>query len=178
MGEDLSLKERDAIRTPMQWFSGPNAGFSSAPAGKLVRPVIGAGAYGYKKVNVTSQRLDPESLLLWFERMIRTLRECPEVGTGKGSVVETNAPPEVLVHRFDGGEGSMLFLHNLGRHHVTLDAGPLPGTGEDLHEVFADRSYPPPRRSLKGLELGARGYRWIRLCHNLTNFSAHATERG
>jgi maltose alpha-D-glucosyltransferase/alpha-amylase len=178
MGEDLSLKERNAIRTPMQWFSGHNAGFSSAPPGQLVRPVISSGAYGYKKVNVTSQRLDGDSLLLWFERMIRTLRECPEVGTGAGSVVETNAPPAILVHRFDAAQGAMLFLHNLGRHHARIDVGPVPGTGDDLHEVFSDRSYPPPRRSLRGLELAGYGYRWIRLAHKLTNSSAHATERG
>ena len=30
MGEDLRLKERAAIRTPMQWSSEPNAGFSEA----------------------------------------------------------------------------------------------------------------------------------------------------
>ena len=32
MGEDLSLKERDAIRTPMQWSAGKNGGFSTGPA--------------------------------------------------------------------------------------------------------------------------------------------------
>ena len=30
MGEDLTLKERAAIRTPMQWSDEPNGGFSTA----------------------------------------------------------------------------------------------------------------------------------------------------
>ena len=34
MGDDLSLKERDAIRTPMQWSGAPNGGFSTAPRKK------------------------------------------------------------------------------------------------------------------------------------------------
>ncbi len=27
MGDDLSLEERDAVRTPMQWCDAPNGGF-------------------------------------------------------------------------------------------------------------------------------------------------------
>ena len=30
MGDDLSLPERNAVRTPMQWSDAPNAGFSTA----------------------------------------------------------------------------------------------------------------------------------------------------
>ncbi|GAB3815240.1 hypothetical protein GCM10027605_62180 [Micromonospora zhanjiangensis] len=40
MGEDLSLPGRESIRTPMQWSMKPNAGFSEADAGKLIRPVV------------------------------------------------------------------------------------------------------------------------------------------
>ena len=38
MGENLDLPERFAVRTPMQWSDGPNAGFSDAPEGEIVRP--------------------------------------------------------------------------------------------------------------------------------------------
>lgn len=54
MGEDLSLPGRQAIRTPMQWSFKENAGFSTAPPDKLVRPVIDKGEYGYQTVNVTA----------------------------------------------------------------------------------------------------------------------------
>ena len=54
-----------------------------APPDELVRPVITDGEFGYEKVNVTAQRHDPDSLLAWFERMIRTLREAPEIGSGQ-----------------------------------------------------------------------------------------------
>ena len=37
MGEDLSLPERNAIRTPMQWSAGPNGGFSSTTRRKDLR---------------------------------------------------------------------------------------------------------------------------------------------
>jgi len=177
MGEDLSLPERDAIRTPMQWFNGLNAGFSATKPSKLIRPVIRDGDFGYEKVNVTAERLDPSSLLSWFERMIRTLRECPEVGTGQCSPVAAHLPRHVLVHRFDAPDGSMLFLHNLGRRGATVSLGKLDGVAEDLHEVFSDRAYPAPTADLSGLRLGPFGYRWIRLCHNLVDRSAHTTSR-
>ncbi|OLE29342.1 MAG: trehalose synthase, partial [Actinobacteria bacterium 13_1_20CM_3_71_11] len=75
MGEDLSLPDRQAIRTPMQWSAAPQAGFTESD--RPFRPVIRDGDYGYERVNVTDQRHDPTSLLAWFERMIHTLRESP-----------------------------------------------------------------------------------------------------
>ncbi|HEX6921236.1 MAG TPA: alpha-amylase family protein, partial [Actinomycetes bacterium] len=114
MGEDLSLPGRDAIRTPMQWESDRSGGFSTAPPERLVRPVTARGTYGVRRVNVHDQERDPASLLTWFERMIRTLRECPEVGVGTCTVIDVPMPRAVLAHRFDAPEGSMLFLHNLG----------------------------------------------------------------
>ncbi len=177
MGEDLSLRERDAIRTPMQWFDEPNGGFSAARPEDLIRPLVKRGKYGYPKVNVTAQRLDPNSLLSWFERMIRTLRECPEIATGKCEVVQAPVPKHVLVHRFDSPEGSVLLLHNLASRGVTLDLGPLPGTGADVHEMFADGPYPAPDSGLRGVRVDGHGYRWIRLAHRAEEFSARTTPR-
>ena len=47
MGDDLSLPERDSVRTPMQWSEGPNGGFSTAKAEDVHRPVIADGEFGY-----------------------------------------------------------------------------------------------------------------------------------
>lgn len=163
MGDDLSLEGRDAVRTPMQWSSVSNGGFSHAPGDRLLRPVIGGGEYGYERVNVTSQRRDAGSLLTWFEHMIHTLRECPECGTCPCTVLDEGVPREALAHRFDGPDGSVLFLHNLGTEDVTLDLGPQPDGGDRPFEVFADRRYEPPGRGLRSIALAGQGYRWFRL---------------
>ena len=63
MGDDLSLEERDAIRTPMQWNGGTDAGFSTAPAKNLHHPVIRGVDFGHETANVQAQRRDPGSLL-------------------------------------------------------------------------------------------------------------------
>jgi len=86
-------------------------------------------------------------------------------------------PTEVLVHRFDSPEGALLFLHNLGKKKLKIDLGRLPEQSDDMHEVLADREYEPPPADLKGLDLAPYGYRWIRLCHNVRDFSARATAR-
>jgi maltose alpha-D-glucosyltransferase/alpha-amylase len=168
MGENLSLPGRDAIRTPMQWNDGPAGGFSTAAPQDLVRPVPTRGAFGIKKVNVQDQERDGQSLLSWFGRAIRTLRECPEVGVGTCTVIDLPLPRSVLVHRFDAPEGAMLFLHNLADQAVTVDVGKLDGEGRPV-EVFADSDYPAVTSRLKDLELQGWGYRWIRLRRSNSN---------
>jgi maltose alpha-D-glucosyltransferase/alpha-amylase len=161
MGDDLSLPDRESLRTPMQWADAPNAGFSTT-SGDLVHPVIADGSYGYPRLNVSAQQRDPDSLLRWFEHMVHTLRECPEVGSGTCTVVAVDEPA-VLAHRMDAGQGTLLFLHNLGRDDVRVDVGRQPGQDAAPVEVLADRGYPPPGENLTGLDLAGCGYRWIRL---------------
>ncbi|MCZ7427539.1 alpha-amylase family protein [Micromonospora sp. WMMA1949] len=163
MGEDLSLDGRDAIRTPMQWSYADNAGFSTAEPEKLVRPVIDKGEYGYQKVNVTAQRKDPRSLLGWFERMIRTLREAPETGSGSTTYIDVPMPSGVLAHRADGRTGTMVFLHNLGTEDVEVDLSTLAPEADLPIDVLSDRNYEDVGK-LDRLKLGGYGYRWIRLC--------------
>src|SRR6201986_1680470 len=67
MGDDLSLPDRQSIRTPMQWAPRSNGGFPTAGGDRLVQPVITDGEFGSEKVNVRVQRNDPGSLLTWFE---------------------------------------------------------------------------------------------------------------
>ncbi|HEV7961979.1 MAG TPA: alpha-amylase family glycosyl hydrolase, partial [Actinoplanes sp.] len=162
MGDDLSLKGRDSIRTPMQWSFLQNGGFSTAEPDRVVRPVVSKGEFGYQNVNVTKQRHDPSSLLSWFERMIRTLREAPEVGSGTCTHIDIPAPHGVLVHRADDVTGTMLFLHNLGEHDGTVDLSSLADEAEYPNDVLADREYGELGK-LDAVAVGGYGYRWIRL---------------
>jgi maltose alpha-D-glucosyltransferase/alpha-amylase len=162
MGDDLSLPDREAIRTPMQWSHLSNAGFSTAAPGQLVRPVVTDGTFGYGTVNVRAQRNDPGSLLSWFEQMMRTLRECPEINTGSCTHVDVPTPPGVLAHRADDTTGTMLFLHNLDDQDAIVDLSSLAGIAASPAEMLADRDYGDI--DLAKLAVGGYGYRWIRLC--------------
>jgi len=160
MGEDLRLPERNAIRTPMQWADTTNGGFSKAHHDNLILPVIADGQYSYHRVNVTDQRRDAGSLLLWFERLLHTLRECSEVGTGEHQLIEVE-PDRVLAHRADAPSGAVLFVHNLGTEAARLKLPDERVEDQSPVEVFSNREY--DELDLDDLELDGYGYRWIRL---------------
>jgi len=177
MGEDLSLYGRNAIRTPMQWSPAVNGGFSHAD--ELVRPVIADGEYGYPNVNVVVQQQDPGSLLSWFERMIRTLRQCPEVGLGDCAVVDVGLPRHVMAHRAaQPGRGAMVFLHNLADEEVTVDLSAMGEQAESPYELLADRNYPPVDDTLSKIPLAGYGYRWIRLRDSSARHTGGQATRG
>ena len=111
MGDNLHLPERNCARTPMQWSAEPQGGFTKSD--KPILPVITGGVYGFEHVNVAQQRLDPNSLMNWMERMIRMRKEAPEIGWGEFSIVQTRTP-EVLAIRYDWRNNSVVVVHNLG----------------------------------------------------------------
>ncbi len=162
MGDDLSLHERDAIRTPMQWSAADNAGFSTSPKKALARPVISGGDFGHETLSVDAQRRDPGSLLHWMERMLHTLRECPELGIGSCTSVDTGEAAVLALHHEAPG-GVVLVLHNLSNRKRTVDLGEQPGQEGLPLEMFADQPYDPVGPALTGIELAGYGYRWIRL---------------
>jgi maltose alpha-D-glucosyltransferase/alpha-amylase len=122
MGENLRLPERECARTPMQWTDGRHGGFSIARS--VVRPVVCDDVYGYRRVNLADQRCDPDSLVNWTGRMLRTRRECPEISWGDYTIVRTSAA-DVLALRFDWRGSSLVTLHNFsgGTRRVRFNVG-------------------------------------------------------
>jgi len=163
MGENLALPERNALRTPMQWSPGAGGGFTTAPAAEQIRPVQTAGRYGAGTINVDGQQRDPDSLLRWFEDMIRVLRQYPEVGVGTCCVVDAPSPRHVLAHRFDAPEGSLLLLHNLADRALSVDLGRLDGVRGKPREIFSDGRYDAPTARFTDIALRGYGYRWFQL---------------
>jgi maltose alpha-D-glucosyltransferase/alpha-amylase len=156
MGEDLRLKERNAIRTPMQWSAEPNAGFSTAE--KLVRRVIDEGPYGYRELNVDAQARDPHSLLRWLTNMIRTRKGCPEIGAGEWRAVPTRNAHLIALAYTDSRGGTVVCIHNLDErpHETTLELG------RPLDSLLDDESI-TARSGRQRIRLDALGYRWYRL---------------
>jgi maltose alpha-D-glucosyltransferase/alpha-amylase len=161
MGEDLSLPERNSVRTPMQWDDEPNAGFSTAEADQLIRPVVRGGAFGYENVNVAAQRDKPGSLMQDLQRLIRTRRSCPEVGWGEWQLIDTHET-SVLALRYSWRGQGVLTLHNLADRNVEvrLDLGEGSPRLLPLHGDTDDRTR---RSAAEPVQLDGYGYRWFRL---------------
>jgi maltose alpha-D-glucosyltransferase / alpha-amylase len=157
MGEDLRLRDRTAIRTPMQWSAERNAGFSTAE--KLIRPVVTDGVYGYEMVNVEQQRRDPSSLLAWTARMIRLRKQCPEIGWGEWRLVPTGSSA-VLALQYRWRGNTIVCVHNLddGAREARLRVGG--GKLTDLLDADEPRSRPG---GVHRVPLEPYGYRWFRL---------------
>jgi maltose alpha-D-glucosyltransferase / alpha-amylase len=154
MGEDLSLRERESVRTPMQWTPDGNGGFSTAPRTQLCAPMISSGEFSYRNVNVADQQRDRGSLLQWFQRAMLIRRQCPEFASGKWEPLRLSAP-SVLALRYCGEEGTILAVHNLGEAGVRIRI-----KDKSLTDVFANRRYAPASSSVR---LDGYGYRWLRI---------------
>jgi maltose alpha-D-glucosyltransferase/alpha-amylase len=82
MGDNISLPDRNGVRTAMQWNSNFNAGFSDAPGEKLFSPIISDDIFGPKALNVEDQQRDQNSLWNTLRRMLTVRKQYPSFGLG------------------------------------------------------------------------------------------------
>jgi maltose alpha-D-glucosyltransferase/alpha-amylase len=163
MGDNLKLLERNCARTPMQWSTEPNAGFTKSA--KPVMPVISGGPYGFEHVNVAEQRRDPNSLLNWMERIIRMRKEVPEIGWGDFSFISAGTK-EVLIMRYEWRNNSVVLVHNLGSLPREVRFAVSTGEGEacTLVNLLSDDHSQPEDGDQHRVLLEPYGYRWYRAC--------------
>lgn len=82
MGDNIYLGDRNGVRTPMQWTSDRNAGFSRTDPAQLYAPPIMDPVYGYQAINVEAQERAPFSLLNWMKRLIALRKQTRVFGRG------------------------------------------------------------------------------------------------
>ena len=160
MGENLDLPGRLAVRAPMQWTPYDNGGFSQADPKRFVRPILTGGEFGFETVNVARQRGERESLLNWMAGLLRTRRECGEIGICPSATFATGTDA-VLGIRYDEGASTLVMVNNLS---AKKQAVHLPLSEEQLltaTELFADSRYPAFERPRFTLQ--PYGYRWLRV---------------
>ena len=162
MGDNLKLPERVCCRTPMQWSTEPNGGFTKSK--KPVVPVIDHGPFGYQHVNAADQRRDPGSMLNWTERIIRMRKEVPEIGWGEFKVLDVG-DKAVLAMRYDWRNNSVLFLHNLAAdpREIEFSTGLKDEDGSALINLLAAEHSHADSRGKHRICLEAYGYRWYRV---------------
>jgi trehalose synthase len=156
MAENLAIEGRLSVRAPMQWSAEPGGGFTTAE--EPVRPLV-EGGWGPRHVSVARQRREDGSLLNWMERLIRRRRECPELGWGRCTLIDT-ADPAVLAHRVDWDGSAIVAVHSFAGE--PREALVPVGEAEAAVDLFADDELRPRGGALE-LRLEAYGHRWLRL---------------
>lgn len=162
MGDELQVEGRDTVRTPMQWSSARNGGFSNAPKQALYRPVVSDARFGPKQVNVADQRTDPDSFLHWMRGLIHLRRECPEIGLGTWHSMEVEEP-SVFAHLCEWKGRIVVAVHNLTARpcEVVLDLSDNHVT--HLESLWGSGACEALAEGRFRLELAGFGYRWFRV---------------
>jgi maltose alpha-D-glucosyltransferase / alpha-amylase len=162
MGDDLSLPERNAARTPMQWSSEPHGGFTKSDEPFL--PVIDQAPFGFQHVNAAQQRRDPNSILNWTERVMRMRKEVPEIGWGRFEVLPSGTP-QVMVLRYEWRNNTVMFVHNLAAspREIRLKAKRAAAGEQDLVNLLSDDHSYPDKTGEHHIRLETYGYRWYRV---------------
>jgi maltose alpha-D-glucosyltransferase / alpha-amylase len=167
MGDNIYLGDRNGVRTPMQWTSDRNAGFSRCDPARLYFPVIMDPIYGYQVVNVEAQQSDQSSLLHWTRNMI-ALRKLFQV-FGRGSLTFLNpSNRKVLVYlrdleRPDGSHETVLCCANLSRfaQPVSLDLSAY--AGMEPVEMLGYVPFPTITSAPYALSLAPYSFLWLEL---------------
>ncbi|HYZ16584.1 MAG TPA: alpha-amylase family glycosyl hydrolase, partial [Candidatus Acidoferrum sp.] len=176
MGDNLFLKDRDGVRTPMQWSPDRNGGFSSAEPVRLYAPPVTDPVYGYEAVNVESQLRNPTSLLNWMRRIIAVRKANKAFGRGSLRLLYP-ANRRVLAFLREYEDETVLVVANLSgtAEAVQLDLAGF--AGRTPFEMLGSTAFPPLTTGPYAITLGPYGFFWFSLVRDPAGRSAPIRSR-
>jgi maltose alpha-D-glucosyltransferase/alpha-amylase len=175
MGDNIFLGDRDGVRTPMQWTSDRNGGFSRADPQRLYLPPIQDPVYGFEAVNVEAQSREPSSLLSWMRRMLSVRSSTHAFGRGQFTMLHPGNR-KVLAYLREHGDDVILCVANLSRVAQPVELELAPWRGRVPVEMLGRNSFPPVSELPYMLTLPGYGFFWFRLSTDAAPPSWH-TER-
>jgi maltose alpha-D-glucosyltransferase / alpha-amylase len=162
MGDNIYLGDRDGVRTPMQWSSDRNAGFSRADPAALYLPLLMDPVFGYQAVNVEAQERVATSFLHWLRRLLQVRKQHPVFGMGD---YEPLYPENRRVFAFTRQLGAdvVLVVTNLSRFAQPVELDLSRWTGLVPEEMFGRTPFPIIDNRSYRLAMGPHGFYWFRL---------------
>ena len=125
-GEDMELflklvhkQSRDNARTPMQWDSSKNAGFTKS------KPWIPLNN-NFKMINVTDQEEDPHSILQYYRKMIAFRKANKTLVYGEYKDLEPNDSKLFIYKRWDE-KNLFLIAHNFSDNSQEFNSNYIKG---------------------------------------------------
>jgi maltose alpha-D-glucosyltransferase/alpha-amylase len=163
MGDNYYLGDRDGVRTPMQWSSERNAGFSNANPQQLYLPLVIDPQYHYETVNVELQSRNASSLLWWMKHMIQARSRTKVFSRGDMKFIASENPKVLAFTRSYDGE-TVLVVANLSRYTQPVELDLRDFAGFTPREVFSKNKFPAVEDGRNYfITLGAYACQWFTL---------------
>ncbi len=173
MGDNIFLGDRDGVRTPMQWTSDRNGGFSRADPQRLYLPPIQDPVYGYEAVNVEAQSRDASSLLAWTRKLLAVRGGSQIFGRGSFTMLHPgNRKVLAYVREYDGEV--VLCVANVSRIAQPVELELANFKGRVPVEMIGRNAFPPVTELPYLLTLPAYGFFWFRLSTDVAPPKWHA----
>ena len=160
MGDNIYLGDRNGVRTPMQWSSDRNAGFSRANPQKLYLPVTIDPEYHFEAVNVEAQQNNPNSLLWWTKHLIEQRKNFSAFGRGTVAFLKCDNR-KVLAFTRRHNDESILVVANLSRFPQSAELNLDEFKDMTPVEIFGRAKFSPISTGGYCLTLGAHGFYWF-----------------
>ncbi len=162
MGDNIYLGDRNGVRTPMQWTSDRNGGFSRTDPARLFAPVVMDPVWGYQALNVEAQERSPSSLLNWMKRIIALRARHRTFGRG---AIRFISPPNrkilAYVREYDGE--TILCVANLSRTAQPAELDLRAWHGRVPIEMVGSTEFPRIGELPYFLTLAPYGFYWFLL---------------
>jgi maltose alpha-D-glucosyltransferase/alpha-amylase len=145
MGDNIELPDRNGLRTPMQWDTTPNAGFSESPETWL--PVIVHEPYSPAQVNVEQQLQQPASLWHQMQELI-TLRKNEKVFQSNRIKFIEQPDERVMLFLRSMDKDEILFVHNLSEEEIDFSVNFPRKPFKKLIDLFTNDDFELSGRTL------------------------------
>jgi maltose alpha-D-glucosyltransferase/alpha-amylase len=163
MGDNIYLGDRNGVRTPMQWTSDRNGGFSRCDPARLYLPVIMDAVYGHQSVNVESQQRSPSSLLSWMKRVLGVRRTNQAFSRGSLAFIRPSNRTVLAYVRVYENE-TVLCVANLSRSAQSAQLDLRPWKGRAPMEMLGRSVFPRIGDDTYSITLAPYGFFWFLLC--------------
>ena len=166
MGDNIHLGDRDGVRTPMQWTSDRNGGFSRANPQSLVLPAIMDPIYGFQANNVEAQNADPYSQLNWMRRMLQVRSKHRSFGRGTLKLMyPNNRKILAYLREYDDGDNceTILCVANVSHASQAVEIDLSLFAGKVPVEMLGGVAFPPIGQLPYLLTLPPFGFYWFTL---------------
>lgn len=160
MGDNIYLGDRNGVRTPMQWSSDQNAGFSGANPQKLFLPVVRDPMYRYEAVNVELQNENPASLLWWTKNLIALRKRLRAFSFGQIDFLSAGNSKVLAFLRKSEGE-TILVVVNLSKYSQSAELDLSGFDGVQPVEIFSQNKFFAISKEKYRFTLGPYGYYWF-----------------